>query len=162
MTGVDKSLEARLLKLERRNRVLGGALLSLVLLATCAALMGAASTRVPEVIRAQRIEITTPDGRAMVRLGHGPEGGHAHFTNTTGEDLVELRAATGGGMIWTRAASGRRLVELGWDGTGAGRAKTYNGEGLKIVEIGTSPAGKGGITAYNPRGRVEKHWPSEY
>ena len=64
-------------------------------------------------------------------------------------------------MISTRAASGRRLVELGWDETGAGRAKTYNGEGLKIVEIGTSPAGKGAITAYNPRGRVEKHWPGE-
>lgn len=152
-------VETRLLRLERRNRVLGGALLSLVLLATCIALMGAASTRVPAVIRAQRIEVVTADGSTVVRLGHGPHGGHAHFSNITGEDLVELRAATGGGMIWTRAAGGRRLVELAWDATGAGRAKTYNGEGRRIVEIGTNAAGKGAITAYNPRGRVEKHWP---
>ena len=104
-----KNLESRIEKLEKRNRLLLGALLVMMSLA----LLGAAPSADPEdgTVRATRFELVDTEGRVRGELSLREGAPVFSLLDETGQDRLSLNHDAGGTALFIRDEDG--VVRLG-------------------------------------------------
>ena len=154
------TVEKRLDRLERENRILKGAGSVVLLVLLAVAVMGASQKEaIPDVVKARAFHVIAKDGTALVKLedSFGENVGFAGTVvtlNGKGKDLVQLGVSTGGqGVVTTLNGKGQKLVWLGVTISGEGTVTTLNGKGQKLVRIGVATKGAGTVVTLNGKGK---------
>lgn len=104
-------IEARLARLERRNRIYRG-LLTLMLVGLAAALFGGAGEPVADVIRARQIELVDEKGNVTARLESDFSGGLVRLLGIDGTERLTLSTTPAGALLDMKSPSGKSLVTV--------------------------------------------------
>jgi len=154
------TIEQRLGRLERQNRVMNGGLVLLLMAAVGGGVLGFAGQQkgagVPDVIRAKMFLVVDDAGELAVALTGLEGGGHVRIYDDKGKTAVTLSGTEHGGIVRTQNGKGKRLVLLGWDDGGEGTVTTYNGKGKELVDITATTGGEGFIAVFDPTGRERR------
>ena len=136
------NLETRVARLERALRVYR-AVAMLALLALAALTELGATRSVPEVIRARRFEVVTPEGQPLVTLHTGTYGGQVQTLGRDGVSGVSIGASSTGGFVGVRDAKPSLFprVELTTDETGGLLAvRSWRGWAVEVDRDGLAVA----------------------
>lgn len=165
------TMEERVTRLERENRMLKRGLLGAALAAAALVLMGQAAPRPPQpqapqafaqFLRVKRLEVIGDNGVPVVILGQQRNFGHVAVTNPLGRALVSLSATRSGkGFVSTFDGRDIRLAAIGASSAGAGVITTYNALGKSQIRIGDNTKHEGSITLFNQQGELMARWPQQ-
>ena len=108
------TIEQRIERIEKDNRLLKWAMTALCVMAVGALVAGqTAIEAIPDVIRAKKIEVVDRNGRPVITLVAGLEGGTCMLWRTDGSKAASLRAnATGGGLTLANR-KGKNILNAG-------------------------------------------------
>jgi hypothetical protein len=158
------TIEQRMERLERQNRHLRWMVGGMLGLAVTGLVLGAAASsggdEIPNVLRAHRVEVITPDGKPAVVLGMTTnDAGTVSTMDSKGNKLVTLGVTTNGeGTVTTQNDKGKDLVRVAATTSGEGVVITHNGRSDKLIELGVTTKGEPKIYAYKADGSP-KAWP---
>ena len=130
------TVEDRLDRLERQNKLLKAGLVSLLAVVMVAGLFAFTQPeQIPDVVQARAFHVVGKDGTVLVKL----------------EDTLGFGAGIAG-TLRTFDSEGRELVSLGATVEGEGMVTTMNGKGQELVSLGVLKDGSGGVAAFDPSG----------
>ncbi|MEK6710691.1 MAG: hypothetical protein AABZ64_08935 [Nitrospinota bacterium] len=163
------TLEERMTRLERENRLLKRGFLGLALAAAAAVMMGQAApgpqplvAPLPPVVKIKRLEIIGDNGVPVVILGQHKSFGHIAVTNSLGNALVSLGTTRSGkGFVSTYDGRNVRLAAIGASSNGAGVFTGYSAQGRSQVRVGDNTRHEGSIILYDQAGGVRARWPEQ-
>jgi hypothetical protein len=149
------TIEQRLDQLEKRNKRLTVAL-SMTVVAMCAVVtMAATGDKDGDfgIVTARTIFVMNDAGEIVVSLGASDNGnGLVETRSAKGKDLVDLTSTVDGeGTVTTYQPNGEASVDLGASDTG-GMIYVSNKTGDTIAEMGADEYGNGLIGAWNRKG----------
>ena len=108
------TIEQRLRKLERTNRILVLCLTTLILVFGYLALAGQAKAPVMETVLARELNIVNEEGKVVAHLG--------------------VRDSGAGGF-WITNSEGTQVLKLNQNNVGDGKIQVLNGQGVEIVSF---------------------------
>lgn len=152
------TIEQRLDRLERQNRLMKGSASVLLLgLLTIATLGASQQNSIPDLIEARAFHVVGKDGAALVKIDTWKIGdSHIGAFSTYGANqklVVGIGATDGGhGLVATWDGRGQQLVKLGVTTEGEGTVTTRNGLGKELVKLGVGLNGNGTLTTKNRLG----------
>jgi len=108
----------------------------------------------PAVIRAESFIVEDSEGNELVQLYAEDGRGVVKTMNYEGQTLVILHSTTGGrGMVKTMNGEGQAIVKLTSNIDGEGVIFTTNGEGQELVALNTNTDGEGIVTTMDGKGQ---------
>lgn len=168
-----RSVEDRLVVLERANRMQRRIVVALAASVIALVSMGAGSGP-SDVVQARRMEVVDGSGKILISLeardGRGvlelqneegqrsallsntPDGGALALFDERAHQVVMVGADADGGMVETSAADGRTLVRLGSGTVAGGALATFGKGGQKLVELGATSDGDGTVATFDAKG----------
>jgi hypothetical protein len=146
-------------QLEKRNKRLTVALTMTVVAIAAVVTMAATGekdgrfdTVMADTVVARHIGVLNEAGQVVVGLGTSDDGdGLVNTRSAKGKPLVELGSGGGNGTVTTYQPNGKMLVELGATADGEGTVINYQPNGIELVRLGAADGG-GAIVTYQPTG----------
>ena len=108
----------------------------------------------PAVVRAESFIVEDLEGNELVQLYAEDGRGVVKTMNYEGQTLVILNSTTGGrGMVKTMNGEGQAIVKITANIDGEGVIFTTNGEGQELVALNTNTDGEGIVTTMDGKGQ---------
>ena len=154
------TIEQRMDQLEKRNKrltvgltMMAVAMCAVVTMAATGEKIGIFDTVMADEVIARHISVTNDTRDIVISLDANDSGDGLVFTKSAkGKQLVQLTStAEGNGTVTTYQPNGKRLVALGATDTG-GSIFVFNKTGENIAQMGADEYGNGLVGAYNRKG----------